>query len=282
MKPILAYYGGKQRMAQTIVDMIPKHTTYVEPFAGGAAVLFRKPEVASSRYKEVISDMCEHLVNFYRIAKLKPELLKKLIDATPYARSEYLRACNVLKNPSENSDVVRAWAYWFAIISSFSGVFGAGFRSTGINAASQISRKKCELGEKLKRLETVTIESGDFEYVIKRYDSPTTFFYVDPPYVGATQGYRHKFSQNDLERLCDLLDNCKGSFILSGYEGNCTKPFKFKVLNTETLMINRGEPNAERVEYLWYRAAKPGPLKPYIQKLYDSGKLDCFTGNLDD
>jgi DNA adenine methylase len=38
----LAYYGGKQQLAARIVAMMPQHRAYLEPFAGGAAVLFAK------------------------------------------------------------------------------------------------------------------------------------------------------------------------------------------------------------------------------------------------
>ena len=44
--------GGKSYLAPRIASMMPPHKTYVEPFAGGAAVFFRK--VPSQ--KEVLSD----------------------------------------------------------------------------------------------------------------------------------------------------------------------------------------------------------------------------------
>jgi len=33
-KPPFAYYGGKQLLAKRIINLIPEHTTYVEPFCG--------------------------------------------------------------------------------------------------------------------------------------------------------------------------------------------------------------------------------------------------------
>lgn len=50
----MSYYGGKQRLASKIIELIPKHVTYVEPFAGGAAIFFNKPLVKrGNNYREV-------------------------------------------------------------------------------------------------------------------------------------------------------------------------------------------------------------------------------------
>jgi DNA adenine methylase len=38
----LSYLGGKNRIAQKIISLIPHHTAYIEPFCGGAQVLFHK------------------------------------------------------------------------------------------------------------------------------------------------------------------------------------------------------------------------------------------------
>ena len=38
----LAYIGGKNRLAAKIISLLPEHTAYVEPFAGGAQVFFHK------------------------------------------------------------------------------------------------------------------------------------------------------------------------------------------------------------------------------------------------
>lgn len=59
MKPPFSYYGGKQRIASKIVPLLPPHTVYVEPFAGGAAVFFEKgrPETGNkSAYREVLNN----------------------------------------------------------------------------------------------------------------------------------------------------------------------------------------------------------------------------------
>ncbi|MCP4107470.1 MAG: DNA adenine methylase, partial [Desulfobacteraceae bacterium] len=63
MKSPLPYIGGKSKLAQTIIDMIPKHVTYCEPFAGAAWVFFKKEP---TRY-EIINDLDSELIAFYRV-----------------------------------------------------------------------------------------------------------------------------------------------------------------------------------------------------------------------
>src|SRR5450759_5529755 len=61
----LAYIGGKNRLAAKIISLLPEHTTYVEPFAGGAQVFFHKrpSEV------EVLNDLDGEIVNLLRVCQ---------------------------------------------------------------------------------------------------------------------------------------------------------------------------------------------------------------------
>ncbi len=47
MKTPLSYYGGKQQLASKIVSLIPTHKIYVEPFIGGAALMFCRRQNSS-------------------------------------------------------------------------------------------------------------------------------------------------------------------------------------------------------------------------------------------
>ncbi len=61
----LCYIGGKNRLAKKIISLLPEHTTYVEPFAGGAQVLFHKPP----SQVEVLSYLDCDIVNFFRVCR---------------------------------------------------------------------------------------------------------------------------------------------------------------------------------------------------------------------
>jgi DNA adenine methylase len=68
-------------------------------------------------------------------------------------------------------------------------------------------------------LRITKIENMDFAEVIVKYDSPTTYIYLDPPYWKTENYYNnHDFDRNDHERLAKVLHGVKGKFSLSYYD----------------------------------------------------------------
>ena len=59
----------------------------------------------------------------------------------------------------------------------------------------------------------------DFAHLMNTYDSPTTYFYVDPPYWKTENYYsNHDFDRKDHERLANVLNGIQGKFSLSYYD----------------------------------------------------------------
>jgi DNA adenine methylase len=210
MKGPLSYVGGKNRIASQIISLIPKHKTYVEPFAGGAQVFFRKERSEV----EVLNDLDGDLVNFYRIAQAHHEELLRCLRYTLLSRKLY----NLLaETPKESlTDIMRAARYFILQKCSFGG------RIARQNFAVHITKRPTFrparipdiINDTYKRLQEVQIECLPFEQVIEKYDRPTTFFYLDPPYYGA-QFYNHNFTDGDFKKLESNLRTVKGKFLLS-------------------------------------------------------------------
>jgi DNA adenine methylase len=272
-------------MASKIIPLIPKHTVYVEPFCGGAAVMFKKPwpDVTNNdHYREVINDVDERLVNFYRVLrdpKFGPELCRRL-ELTPYSRSEWNRSKESILSPDPSE---RAWGYFVNIRQSFSNILNKGWRvgRFGQNEAATWVGKKI-LAPYLDRMESVYIECGGAMGTIRRWDSPQTFFYCDPPYPGTEQSHYSGYTLQDFQSLVDTLDQCEGSFILSNYDQPDAKIpddwERFELSASAGIAVGKnGSGGSKRTEVVWRRQHK-GELRPEIQKLFDSGKFDCFTG----
>ena len=201
-------------MIDDILPLIPEHVTYVEPFFGGGAIFWAK--IPSEI--EVINDINGNVVNFYRVLKTKPKMLTRMIVGTPHSRSEYEKAMKVLR--SRDSNVLRrAWAFWMTTQHGFSGGICGWAYGIKKNRNSKVKGKRdfFETNYRMyaERLAKVQIECEDALSVIERYDSANTFFYIDPPYVGAFMNHYRGYKFKDFRNLIELLKKIKGKFILS-------------------------------------------------------------------
>ena len=78
------------------------------------------------------------------------------------------------------------------------------------NAKDEFTESLC------RRLENVTVENEDALSVIRRYDCPGAFHFVDPPYINSDCGaYEGTFNSEDMSRLLVLLEGIQGKFMLT-------------------------------------------------------------------
>lgn len=220
-RPIMRYYGGKWRIAPSIVSAMPAHDVYVEPFGGAASVLLQKPRCACEVYNDAFSDV----VNVFRQLRDSGDALIRGLQLTPYSRDEYTAAYEPTSDPLE---AARRFIYRStAGIGSNSSVKRNGFRTSLCDVKHATATSWANLPEHLaavvERLRGVIIENRDALKVMSQYDAPHTLHYVDPPYLAATrkdkaQGYRHELQTGEEhEGLLDFLKLLKGRVMLSGY-----------------------------------------------------------------
>ena len=224
MKPLVSYYGGKQRIASRIVGCLDKipHAIYAEPFAGGLSVLYAKPRPVvsnQSNYIEAINDKNEKLITLYRVARSRPQEFFELISWTPYSKAELTRANQIYQGVIPADDLEMAWAVFVCCQASFSNKIGAGWKvgRQGSNVAVKWQSIRDRLQAALTRLSPVHIDCVDALAFIDRWDGPNTLFYCDPPYPGACQGHYKGYTLADFQALCNKLDDAQGSYILSNY-----------------------------------------------------------------
>jgi len=208
----LIYFGGKSRLAKRLIEAFPEHKTYVEPFGGAAHVLVQKKPSAV----EVYNDISSNVVNFFLVVREDPERFYQAVESLPYSRELYEK----WRNEPMPSDPFERAVRWFYI--NRSGMCGSYKGKTSIwrhginNNTASSYRTACELIKPLAhRFRKVKIECKDFREIIQKYDSPNTFFYVDPPYVGREFRYEGGFSKQDHIDLANLLNNIKAKAMVS-------------------------------------------------------------------
>lgn len=210
MKGVIPYFGGKSRLARTIINKIPEHTCYVEVFAGGASVLFAKEPSEA----EVINDLDKDLVTLYRAIKHHPEELYRQFKFSLVARTEFEREKQV--NPETLTDIQRAARYLYLQKSAFGGhITGQSFgtSTTGKPRLNLLSLEST-IEEAWKRLVHVVIECMDFRDLIRKYDRAHTLFFLDPPYWNIP-GYKYDFAEQDFYDLREVLQGIEGRFLMT-------------------------------------------------------------------
>jgi len=238
----ISYIGGKKRMQSWIVPFIPKDIeTYVESFSGQFWIFFGMNIEDYPNLKTVVYNDFNHLnYNLYRCISNHQRLLEECENITVQQKDiqptdpicgqnfdnfqKEIFADEFIIGDEPNYEVAAKYVY--VLTQVFSGANPA--KSKFVDLKGKYHSKFTSFKNKLnhpgwqKMFEKITfVENMDFEEVIKKYDSPTTYFYNDPPYfvVGEGDYYsNHDFNRNDHERLANVLKNISGKFSLSYYD----------------------------------------------------------------
>ena len=209
-KPILPWMGGKRRLAKQILPLFKPHTAYVEPFCGGAALFFMKEPAKV----EVINDVNGELVNLYRVVKHHLDEFLRQFRWALVSRQEYLWQQKA--NPEALTDIQRAARFFYLQKLAFGAkVVGQSF-GTAATAPPRLNLLRLEedLSDAHLRLSRTTIEKLEWQECIRRYDRPSTLFYLDPPYWG-TAGYGVGFGLEQYEQMARIALEAKGQVVIS-------------------------------------------------------------------
>jgi DNA adenine methylase len=206
----LAYIGGKRRLAPQILRLLPPHTTYVEPFAGGAQVFFHK---VPSRV-EVLNDLDGDIVNFLRVCQHHSAELARWLRFA--AASRKLFELFELQPVITLTDIQRAARFLYLQKNSFGGRrHNRSFHYAVIKPSNYSPERLPQLlAAAAQRLSAVQVESRPYEAILRHFDRPTTLFYCDPPYQGL-RFYEYNFSDDEFAQLAERLSVLRGKFLLS-------------------------------------------------------------------
>ena len=237
---MISYIGGKARIGKWIVPFIPNDIeTYVEGFSGMFWVFFNMDLTKYPNLKTVVYNDYNGLnANLMKCALQYDRLWEELnkypcqqlgVIDTPPEYSELFKKCqkevfdpNYVIGDEPNFDA--AGKYIYVLTQVFSG------SKPEISAYTDYKGKyRCKVlifMDKLKHpkfrehFDKITfVENKDFQEIVEKYDSPKTYFYMDPPYWKTENYYsNHDFDAKDHERLSNCIKKIKGKFGLSYYE----------------------------------------------------------------
>ena len=203
-KTIWGSPAGKKRLAKRLAAMLPAHKAYTEPFAGSAAVLFAKPQVAT----EAINDADPEIAAAYKmLQRLSPEDIEKLRDMDWKGSAETFKR---LKGESPTSDLAKLYRFLYLSHFAYGKIRGKSFSpsTAGIEASTPT-----RIAKFAPRLKHVQVFSGDYEPVVRKFDGKDTVHFLDPPYAGYNVAVGEKGF--DEQRFFKLVKGLAGKFLIT-------------------------------------------------------------------
>ena len=238
---MISYIGGKARIGKWIKQHIPNDIeTYVEGFSGMFWVFFNLDLEKFPNLKTVVyNDYNKLNSNLFKCVKRYDELWDELQkypiqqykvtdeDKTPYVElftrfQKEVYDDNLVITDDNSLEI--AGKYLYVLTQIYSGTkpdttkmmfYKGKYRSKLYCFMNKLKNKKWrEMFDKI-----TFVENMDFQLLIEKYDSPTTYFYIDPPYYRTENYYSsHNFDRSSHLRLSNSIKNITGKFSLSYYE----------------------------------------------------------------
>jgi DNA adenine methylase len=227
----LSYIGGKSKIGTWIRNYIPNNIeTYVEPFSGMYWVFFKMDIGLYPNLKQVVyNDFNPLNVNLFNCLREYNQFNEVIKDYTSQNKELFDKFQKEIfaedfKVDLSTPDFHTAAKYAYVLSQVWSGTNPE--KSKFIDLKGKYRSKFDSFKNKLtnpnwqKYFEKITTtENMDFQQVIEKYDSPTTYFYADPPYYKTEDYYaNHEFGIETHERLANCLKSIKGQFSLSYYD----------------------------------------------------------------
>lgn len=205
------YTGSKSPIANEIWRQLGDVSTYIEPFAGSAAVLLGRPRTHKG-YKETNNDKDGFVTNFFRSMKFDPDAVAKQFDWPAnvnevIARNRWLiaRASNLTSSLQADPDFFDAalagrWAYGMSIC------YQKDWCKYGCTPHIRTNKYRINrdlpkdyLAEMKARLSRVRILCHDWQRVLNKnaLTGKSIGILLDPPYTAKAE------RRKDLYRLDD-------------------------------------------------------------------------------
>lgn len=206
IRPPFRWAGSKRRLVPEFQALVPaSYGTYIEPFAGSAAMFF-----ALQPRSAVLADSNGELMNAYSQLAHRTAAVVALVQSYDESQPDYyeVRAAS----PADLDPIGRAARFIYLNRRCFNGLYRTNRANEfnvprGSRTGSPPTRLEWQRTASL--LERARLIEGDFEEAL-RLARPGDFVYLDPPYPYARRhygeyGYNAAFGAADLSRLLRQL-----------------------------------------------------------------------------
>jgi DNA adenine methylase len=238
----IPYIGEKTKFTQFITPNIPSDiSTYVEPFGGMMGVFFSLDYDKYTYVDFIYNDINNLNYNLFNQLQSNKDFID-LVKSTKVNEEFYKFSLKGIITTKDDTLLALQWL----VILTCSNPYKIGQDCWKGDREFEIFKMKYSTYK--SSIDRITsIYNTDYKDIINKYDSPETFFYVDPPYKGKEKYYiNHNFGTNSHLELSEILNNIQGRFLLSYYDfyglrelyPNCRFESKKTIMGTEWIIMN--------------------------------------------
>lgn len=277
----LRYPGGKDKTYNYVKHLVIKNniSTYIEPFAGGAAVAFRLLFNGDVK-RIIINDYDKSIYAIWNTILNDSERLVNLINNTEITMAEWYRQKEIQLNKESVDELSLAFSTLFLNRTNRSGIIKAGV----IGGKNQNGHYKLDCrfnkNEIIKRIERIysfrnkitvcNMDAKDFiQTEIKRTRNSLTFF--DPPYyLKGPDLYTNFYSHDDHAELAKVIKSVmKNRYWILTYD----------IAEQIEELYKKNQPTKYSLNY---SVAKPtkGEEFMFFSKKIDRGNMDLYLNVL--
>jgi len=219
IKSVLRYPGGKSRVAQKIVSLIPQSIKeFREPMVGGGSIALVLKQTLP-HIKVWINDLNYDLICFWKTLRDYPEELTKELKRIKSLYKDGRRLFEEFSSQEGGSEFERAVKFFVLNRISFSGTtYSGGFSQQAFEkrfTESSIER----LRKASKIIQDFKITHGDYERLLFE-EGGDVFIFLDPPYYSTTSSKLYGRRGNlhtgfDHQRFAENMKRCKHLWLIT-------------------------------------------------------------------
>lgn len=262
LRPPVKWHGGKYYLAHRIIACFPPHRVYLEPFGGAASVLLNKVPTDVEAY----NDLDLRITRLFRVLQRNGREFVERVRLIPYSQKEFEDAASYPANATELDKAVCDFVRWRqsfggkGVTWSYTTSRARGGMAGDVNAWWSAIDQLPAVVDRLRRVQILHQPALE---AIRRFDSPETLIYCDPPYLHETRArnsrevYGVEMSKRDHRELARTLGKCRSKVVLSGYPSALYEELYSSWRRVQFDIANHaagGKTKTRKTEVLWIKA----------------------------
>lgn len=207
--------GNKYLMRKIIIDRIHPHDTYVELMCGSASIFFNKPKAQVNVLNDLDIDVYNRLklltdIDLSTDIRDYPFQLKTKDEIKQFYSDHIDNPNNTKEEQLILHKIICVNGWCCQPVKKVNDIKGNEIKGDIKNPLCILNN----LSTYKSLMNDVIVTNQDYQEIIEKYDSPTTFFFIDPPYENTNKKF-YSHTHFNYQQLETILSQIKGTCMIT-------------------------------------------------------------------